>query len=749
MEQATRNPVIAISGNPNSGKTTLFNGLTGSNQHIGNWPGVTVEKKEGKFTLDDTETRVIDLPGIYSLSVFSEDERIARDYLLQTPPDVVINIVDAINLERNLYLTAQLLEMHLPIIVVVNMLDLAEKRHLQVDLDALSQQLKVPVIGISAVSRNDILRVKRLIGDTIGSVSSPSIKIPYPNELEDFISAWEDELKSEPPFPDTRWALLKVMEKDPWVSNLVKSRLSGKWEQVTRHLNRIERILKAHSDIILADSRYGFVHGITKSVVKRTKDKSDLTDRIDSVVMNSFAGVPIFLGVMFLVFWVTMSIGGAFIDFFDILFSTFFTDGMAALLSEAPGWLVAITAGGIGTGISTVASFIPILFFLFFMLALLEDSGYMARAAFVMDRFMRFLGLPGKSFVPMLVGFGCTVPGVMAARTLESKRDRYLTIFLTPFMSCGAKLPVYALFTAAFFPQYAGLVVFGLYIIGIIFAVLTGIFMKKFAFKGETSHFIMELPPYHTPRFKHIILHTWTRLKAFLKRAGIFIVAAAALLSFLNTFGMDGSVGNEGTQNSVLAKLGIGLTPVFEPMGVEDDNWPATVSLLAGVFAKEAVVGTLNSLYGQMEEGEQPEKPEFNPGQGIKEALVSIGTGLRAAFFIPETGEEERDTGAFRMLRRRFSASGAFAYMLFVLLYLPCVASLGTILKETGTNWLLLTILYFTGIAWGFSVLFYQLAAADTVIWIAISLAIVAGVLTAAAVGARKILRRETCSSEY
>ncbi|MFP4382793.1 MAG: Fe(2+) transporter permease subunit FeoB [Spirochaetia bacterium] len=748
MEQAVRKPVVALAGNPNSGKTTLFNGLTGSNQHIGNWPGVTVEKKEGKISLEGRDAEVIDLPGIYSLSAFSEDERIARDFLLQSSPDVVINIVDGVNLERNLYLTAQLLEMELPLIVVVNMLDLAEKDHLKIDCDALAHQLKVPVIGISAVSKSDIGRVRKLIMAELENLKSAAIRIPYPNEIEEFLSAWGDKIEFEPPIPDTRWALLKLLEKDPWISGIVKSRAGGFWSGIQDHIARIERLLKSESDILLADSRYGFVHGISRSVVRKTKDKADLTDRIDSVVMNRAAGIPIFLAVMFLVFWVTMSIGGAFIDFFDILFSTFFSDGVAALLAGAPPWVIAVTAGGIGTGIATVASFIPILFFLFFMLALLEDSGYMARAAFVMDRFMRHLGLPGKSFVPMLVGFGCTVPGVMAARTLESKRDRYLTVFLTPFMSCGAKLPVYALFTAAFFGGYAGLVVFALYMIGIVFAILTGILMKKFAFKGAVSHFIMELPPYHSPRFKHILLHTWIRLKAFLKRAGVFIVAAAALLSFLNTFGIDGSVGNEGTRRSVLARLGIALAPVFEPMGVEEDNWPAAVSLFSGIFAKEAVVGTLNSLYGQMESGDDSgDDAQFRPGEGIKEAVVSIWDGLKAAFFVPaeEAGDEG---GVFRILRRRFNSSAAFAYLLFVLLYLPCVAALGTVLKETGLPWLILTVVYFTGLAWAVSVLFYQIAAGGSLLFGAVSAGMIAAVAAAAVWGSRKILGRDECFSE-
>jgi small GTP-binding protein len=387
---ADKKTVIAIAGNPNSGKTTMFNALTGSHQRVGNWPGVTVEKKSGSMAIGGAQAEVVDLPGIYSLSSHSEDERVARDYLLSREANLVVNIVDASNLERNLFLTLNLLEMRVPVILVLNMMDLAAKRGMKVDPDALSAALGVPVVPISAIKRGDIGRLK-----------------------------------------DRLPALLE----------------SGK--------------------------------------------------ALDTVVLNRYLGIPVFLGVMYLLFWFVINVGGAFIDFFDSAFGAVFVDGFSLLLDGigSPAWLVALLAGGIGAGIQTVATFVPIMFMMFFMLALLEDSGYMSRAAFVMDRALRAIGLPGKAFIPMIVGFGCSVPAIMATRTLENKRDRYLTVFMVPFMSCGARLPVYALFGAAFFPRNGGLIVLSLYLTGIVLAVATAFMQKSTLFRGEPSPFVMELPP--------------------------------------------------------------------------------------------------------------------------------------------------------------------------------------------------------------------------------------------------------------
>ncbi len=739
-----RPTTIAVAGNPNSGKTTLFNGLTGGKQRIGNWPGVTVEKKEGSAKYNGQMINFVDLPGIYSLSAFSEDEKVARDYVLSGEPDLVVNIVDATNLERNLFLTTHLIEMKVPILVVLNMMDLAEKRNIRIDVDILSKILDLPVVEISAINKGDIERVKRAVSEALTEKKISKTLVKYPNEVEDVISEWSPRLTevSRQIGADERWTAIKLLEQDDWITQKVTS--SGQFDHIGigKALQDIEKTLKESADIVLADYKYGFVHGVSQQVVKKRKIRESATDKADKVVMNRILGIPIFLAVMYFLFWVTINIGGAFIDFFDIFFGTIFVDGLGSLLSSinTPSWLITVIAGGIGAGIQTVATFIPIIFTMFLMLSLLEDSGYMARAAFVMDRFMRLIGLPGKSFVPMLVGFGCTIPAVMATRTLENKKDRYMTVFMAPFMSCGARLPVYALFGAAFFPAAAGNIVFSLYLAGIVLAILTGLLMKNTLFKGEAAHFIMELPPYHAPRFKHIMIHTWNRLKVFMLRAGLVIVIVVTVLSFFNSLGVDGSFGNEDTTNSVLSRVGTTITPVFEPMGIEEENWPATVAIFTGLFAKEAVVGTLNSLYSQIdaatEEGEEEEEA-FSFWAGIGESFVSIPEGLAGIFgtLADPLGagmisgdqeavaeEVEADEHVFLAMRRHFSygAPQAYAYLIFILIYFPCIAALGAIVREIGKGFGWLSMAYLTVLAWIVSTLYYQITVGHQFIWILI-----------------------------
>jgi ferrous iron transport protein B len=742
---------IAVVGNPNCGKTTLFNGLTGGKQRIGNWPGVTVEKKEGTVRLGGKSINFVDLPGIYALTAFSEDEKITRDYLLSGEPDLVINIIDATNLERNLYLTTHLIEMKVPVLVVLNMMDLAEKRDISIDVEMLSRVLGYPAVGISAINTKDIDRVNEAILANLEAGTISENLIEYPNELEDVIEKWAPSLANPANRigADERWMAIKVLEQDEWITDKVRHAGALKALEIQEALDRIEKTLKESADIVLADYKYGFIHGIIKKVVKRRKDRIFATDKADKVVMNRILGIPIFLAVMYLVFWVTINIGGAFIDFFDIFFGTIFVDGLGTLLGSvgAPQWLVTIVAGGIGAGIQTVATFIPIIFTMFLMLSLLEDSGYMSRAAFVMDRFMRWIGLPGKSFIPMIVGFGCTIPAVMATRTLENKKDRYLTVFMTPFMSCGARLPVYALFAAAFFPNAAGSIVFSIYIVGIVLAVLTGLLMKSTLFKGEASPFVMELPPYHAPRFRHIMIHTWNRLKIFMRRAGIVIVLVVAILSFLNSLGTDGTFGNEDSSNSVLAGIGRAITPVFMPMGIEQDNWPATVSIFTGLFAKEAVVGTLNSLYSQIdsaaEEGEAEGEEAFEFWAGLGEAFASIPEGLSGIFGTLSdpvgmsmiSGDEaavaeeiEADDQIFSAMRSRFTYGGAqaYAYLLFILIYFPCIAALGAIVREIGKGYGWLSMAYLTVLAWIVATLFFQVVVGHQALWIIVPLAMLA-----------------------
>ena len=787
MAVTTRPITVAVAGNPNSGKTTLFNGLTGSRQRIGNWPGVTVEKKEGSVKFDaysellvspfvpspghtdiphegDVATEegmvhLVDLPGIYSIAASSEDEVIARDYLLSGEADLVLNIVDATNLERNLYLTLQLLEMRIPVLVVLNMSDLAQKKGIEIDADHLSEHLGVPVVAVSAISREGLRAAKEALAGALKKRAASEVAIRYPDPIERQIASWAPILTSVAAElgAQERWIAVKLLEIDPWITDRVVAAGAIERDEIAATIARIEVELDEEADVLLADSRYGFIHGLSRDVIKRKLDRQRATSVVDKVVMNRFLGIPIFLGVMYLVFWFTISVGGAFIDFFDILFGAVFVDGFAALLDGigSPGWLTGILAGGIGAGVQTVATFIPIIFMMFLMLALLEDSGYMARAAFVMDRFMRSIGLPGKSFVPMMVGFGCTVPAIMGTRTLESEKDRFMTIFMSPFMSCGARLPVYALFAAAFFPRGAGMVTFSLYVAGIVLAVLTGLFLKVTIFKGAASHFVMELPPYHAPRIGHILRHAWHRLRVFVVRAGVTIVIAVSVLAFFNSLGTDGSFGNEDSEQSVLASVGRTITPIFTPMGIEEDNWPATVGLFTGLFAKEAVVGTLNSLYSQNEVPADGEGDGgLDLGAGVAEAFATIPenlAGVGGSLIDPLglgiiTGDEEvvaeeleADGAVFRRMREQFTASGAYAYLLFVLIYFPCVAALGAAVREMGRGYGWLLAGYLTVLAWVVATLFYQLTTGPNIGAVVVALALAAGIgLVFAALGARR-----------
>lgn len=744
---------IAVLGNPNSGKTTLFNGLTGSNQRVGNWPGVTVEQKSGTTMVGDTKLEIIDLPGVYSLTSHSIDERIARDYMLEGDYDLVLNIVDATNLERNLFLTAHLIEMKVPVVLVLNMMDLVNSKKMTIDVEKLSEELDVPIISLSAINGSDVEDLKNNIFQHIETRKISKRVIEFPNELEEVIKSLTPQVKeiAEDIGCDGRWVVTRLLEEDEWVSK--KATLLGSVDEseISQVTDKLEKTFKESIDIVVADYIYGFIHGVCASVVSRPASRVSVSEKIDRVVMNKFLGIPIFLGVMYLLFWIVMQIGGAFIDFFDILFGTVFVDGFGTLLGSvgAPEWLITILAGGVGAGIQTVSTFVPIVFMMFLLLSLLEDSGYMSRAAFVMDRLMRFIGLPGKAFVPMLLGFGCTVPAVMATRTLENKRDRFLTVFMTPFMSCGARLPVYALFAAAFFPQTPGLLVFSIYIVGVILAVLTGLLLKNTMFKGEPSYFIMELPPYHAPRFQHIMLHTWSRLKQFIFRAGKVIVIVVALLSILNSLGKDGSFGNEDSENSVLATIGRSITPVFEPMGIEKDNWPATVGIFTGLFAKEAVVGTLNSLYAQIqasaeiEEGDAEEPFDF--GGGIQEAFTSIpealsgvfggiadplGIGMISGDEVAVAEEIEADEGIFKTMKSYFSMGNfqVYAYLLFILVYFPCFAALGAIVNEIGQALAWICMGYLTVLAWSLSTLLYQVTTGHQVLWIAVPVIVLAGI---------------------
>jgi len=727
---------IALVGNPNCGKTTLFNALTGATQRVGNWPGVTVERKEGNYRDRDENITVVDLPGVYSLDAEDQDtgldEIIARDYLLTGEADLVVNIVDASNLERNLYLTTQIMEMRLPLVVALNMTDVAQDRGIRIDTVLLSERLGCPVTPLVASRNEGVAILRDTINQNLQNPVKPHSYVAYPPVLEDAIAQVMPIVMEQSPdrAVEPRWTALKLLEYEDRIAPELRGQELE--QQVVEQRRKIHQVLGEDIDIVVADSRYGFVRQLVNGATERTREvSSNMSDRIDSVVLNRWFGLPIFLVVLYLMFVLTINVGGAFIDFFDIVTLTIFVEGFGELLSTmgTSEWLKVLLAEGIGGGIETVATFIPIIAILFLCLSVLEDSGYMARAAFVMDRFMRFVGLPGKSFVPMLVGFGCNVPAIMATRTLENQRDRLMTIVMNPFMSCGARLPVYALFAAAFFPIAGQNVVFGLYLIGIAMAVFTGLVLKNTLLQGEASPFVMELPPYHLPNLKGVLLRTWDRLKGFMLRAGKVIVIMVMVLSLLNSIGTDGSFGQENTDKSVLSSISRSITPVFAPMGLERDNWPATVGIFTGVFAKEAMVGTLDSLYGQLGAEVEPETPEtpetFDFWGGIGEAFATIPANLAEVpgnLLDPlgisvgdvsnlEAAAEEQEvaTGTFGAMVQRFDGrAGAFAYLLFVLMYFPCVAATAAIYRETNVGWTVFVAAWTTGLAYWSATLFYQ-----------------------------------------
>ena len=755
--------VVGLAGNPNSGKTTLFNALTGSRQRVGNWPGVTVEKKTGQLRSEAGSLELVDLPGIYSLTVpegeSALDERITQKFLVSALAArqlrLVVNIVDASNLERNLYLTAQLLEMRVPLVIALYMMDVAKDRRMRIDVDLLARRLGCPVIPIVASRGDGLDALKAAITQSVRQPCIPSTPLSYAPEIEDAARELASVVKG---VPDPRWLALKLLEGDSEAMRMAPRESHAVLAMVRA---RIEEETGEEPDTLIATGRYAFVHAIVSEVLTKTGQLTQTrSDRIDRIVLNRVLGIPIFLAVMYALFMVTINIGGAFIDFFDLLFGAIFVDAFGAMLGSlgSPQWMTTLLAEGVGGGIQTVATFIPIIGFLFLFLSILEDSGYMARAAFVMDRFMRFVGLPGKSFVPLIVGFGCNVPAIMGSRTLDNQRDRTITIMMTPFMSCGARLPVYALFAAAFFPIGGQNLVFSLYLIGIAVAVLTGLVLKNTLLKGETSPFIMELPPYHLPALKSVLIRTWERIHAFVWRAGKVIVGVVVIISFLNSWSPDGTFGNQDTDQSALASIGRTIVPVFAPLGISEDNWPAAVGIFTGILAKEAVVGTLDALYSSLAVSDAgdaagPAEPDFDLAADVREAFATIPRNLADALAtfsdplglnIGETGSvitaaEEQDVavGTFGAMATRFDgAVGAFAYLLLVLLYMPCAAAIAAVARETTWKWTAFICGWTTLMGYCGSILFYQTARfgrdpATATFWIVLTLIVIAGVVAA------------------
>jgi len=721
---------IALVGNPNCGKTTLFNRLTGSQQSVGNWPGVTVERKTGSCLHAGQRLDVVDLPGTFSLHVSAGedaiDQQIAQQYVLAREADLIINIIDASSIARGLYLSSQLLDASVPMVVALNMIDVARSQGIHIDVHRLAEALGCPVVPLVASRGEGVDALLEAVCLQLQTKQPPPARLNLDAPIETALLHLQGAMAQAHAGPNSRLLAAALLEKDGAALAMAGEELRTLSLGVCAGLERQYPGQSAGDSLISA--RYRAIGELLDSVVHHDAgERLNITDLIDRVVLNRVLAFPLFLGMMYLMFMLTINVGGAFIDFFDITAGALFVELPRMLMSAAglPQWLIAALADGVGGGVQLVCSFIPVIATLFLFQSFLEDSGYMARAAFILDRIMRAIRLPGKSFVPLIVGFGCNVPAVMATRSLDTHQDRLLTAMMAPFMSCGARLTVYALFAAAFFPTSGQNVVFALYLIGIALAVVTGLLIRRRLLHRDLSPFLLELPAYHVPTLRGLLTHTWFRLKGFVLRAGKAIVAVVVVLNFINSIGVDGSFGNQNTERSALSALGKTITPLFAPIGLTEQNWPATVGIFSGIFAKEVVVGTLDALYSNMARDGSVEEAPPSILAMFGEALDSVGTNLGAlgerlddplGISLGDLSDTESVAAAqqvevdtLSLMAALFDGPlGAFSYMLFVLLYMPCVATLGAIYKEMGGFWAFFSATWNTVIAYSLAVMCYQ-----------------------------------------
>jgi ferrous iron transport protein B len=638
---------IALAGNPNVGKSTIFNALTGSRQHVGNWPGVTVEKKSGSVKFQDCEIEIVDLPGTYSLTAYSVDEVVARDYIIDEKPDVVVHVVDATNFERNLYLTTQLMELSVPLVMALNMSDMAEKAGTAINRASVKKFFEIPVVrtvGSKAEGLEELLRAAIHEAET-----SPHHEhaIGYGDGIERTITDLVAALGNDPALAaryPPRWLAIRLLEGD----ENARDKLAGSPAQ-SNVLAILDKADLAETEAAMADKRYDVIAALLPQVCTTCVKEMNSSDLIDRVITDRYLGIPIFLALMWGAFQLTFAVATPFMTAIDVVFG--YCAGLLAENSMEPAWLGSLLGDGIIGGLGSVIIFLPNIFILLSILSLLEDSGYLARAAFVMDRLMYAIGLPGKSFIPMLIGFGCNVPAIMATRTIEDKNDRLITILINPFMSCGARLPVFVLLAGVFFPENAGTVVFLLYVLGIAVAIGSAWLFRKTIFPGKPAPFLMEMPPYRLPTFVTLVRHMWDRGSLYIRKAGGIILAGAVIVWFLATFPFGVEYGSADSYAGMLGHL---IQPVFAPLGFD---WKIAVALLFGFIAKEIVVGSLGVLYG--------------------------------------AGEDEGTLAAALLADPSFGPVTAFALMVFVLLYMPCIAALAVIKKETGSwKWTLFSVVY-------------------------------------------------------
>jgi len=649
--------VVALTGNPNAGKTTVFNGLTGAHQRVANWPGVTVARKEGRTAHEDYDIHIVDLPGTYSISARSLEELIARDFLLENTADLVLDIIDSTNLERNLYLLVQLLELGQPIVVAANMMDEVKKKGIEIDFKKLSQLLGIPFVPVTGKTEEGIDELKETIVNAAAGKEAVCPRPPiYSNEIEREINNLASLVEKFGIKYPARWVAIALLENDEDVSRRICGEHKELLKQAELARKRLTEFLGDDPAMIIVEQRYGYIAGAIKETVKQPPmSRLDFSDHIDTVLTNRILGLPLFLFFIWLTFEITFRVGA----YPQAWLQTFF-DWLSNFSHNAMGegiWSDLISRGVID-GVGSVAAFLPNILLLFLCIALFEDTGYMARMAFLVDRVMHAFGLHGKSFISLFMGFGCNVPAIMATRTLENPSDRIITILVNPFMSCSARLPVYVLLIGTFFPaKYAGSIFFGIYLFGAAVALLSAKLFRSIFFKDCAAPFIMELPPYRIPTTKSVLIHMWQRTAHFLKRMGVVILAGAVVVWFLSSFPRTSDVEKPDLEQTYLANIGKTISPVLEPAGFD---WKDTVALMSGFVAKEIVVSTLGVLYGDEQE------------KNLKDSL-----------------------------RRVKSSKWALAFALFVLLYTPCLGTLMAIWREAGLiKWMFLSVGYSLTLAW-------------------------------------------------
>ncbi len=679
MREAEGDLNVAFIGNPNCGKTTLFNAYTGANLKVANWPGVTVEKKEGRFNFHDNEFHLVDLPGLYSLTSYTMEEKLSRKYILEDDVDVIVDVADASSLERNLYLTLQLVELGKPVVLALNMMDIVEERGMEIDFHRLPEMLGIPVIPISArkgtglnILMHAVEHHKDKAFDKVEHHHEggkhihnhhDEFAVVYSDDIEDKIDLIIGRLEVKyPDMKNYRWHAIKFLERDDEIINLYPVGLDD--------------IVDKNYETEIIKQKYDFIEEVISEVLVNKDAKSAATDKIDSFFTHEFWGIPIFLGIMAIVFFFTFTVGDYLKGYIEEGL-TVFSDLVLNLLQGigTGDFVCSLVVDGIISGVGGVITFLPNIFILFLALAFLEDSGYMSRVAYVMDGIMGKIGLSGRAFIPMLLGFGCTVPAVMASRALENKKDRLRTILVTPFMSCSARLPIYVLLSEVFFGDYAMLAAYSMYIIGLIVAVVIALVLSKFGEKKETNTLLIELPEYKAPNARTIFIYVWEKVKDYLTKAGTTIFAASVVLWILLNFGPNGFIG--GMENSFGESIGKALVPIMAPLGL--GYWQVVVSLISGIAAKEVVVSSMSVLFN------------------IDNISSAEGMGKFSA----------------AMAESGFTAINAYSLMLFCLLYVPCAASIATIKKETGSvKWTVSSIILQLAVAWTVSCLFYQIMSA-------------------------------------